>query len=110
MGKKRTQEVKSLIRKIEEFKHSHGYKNVILFGSFSHGDFNDDSDVDLIVVDKRFEGMSAFKRTKGMWIDWHIKMNIGKAVDFLCYTPEEFSALKKKVSIVSEAVREGIAI
>jgi predicted nucleotidyltransferase len=110
MVKKRAEEVKSLVRKIEEFKHSHGYKSVILFGSYSRGDFDDDSDVDLMIVDKRFEGHNVFSRTKGMWIDWHTKLNAGKAVDFLCYTPAEFSALKKKVSIVSEAVREGISI
>jgi hypothetical protein len=31
-------------------------------------------------------------------------------VDFLCYTPEEFNKLKKEVSIVSEALKEGIEI
>jgi hypothetical protein len=31
-------------------------------------------------------------------------------VDFLCYTPKEFEREKKKVSIVSEALREGIEI
>jgi hypothetical protein len=31
-------------------------------------------------------------------------------VDFICYTPEEFEKLKKEVSIVSEAFKEGIEI
>jgi hypothetical protein len=31
-------------------------------------------------------------------------------VDFICYTPEEFEKLKKEVSIVSEALKEGIEI
>jgi hypothetical protein len=31
-------------------------------------------------------------------------------VDFLCYTPEEFNKLKKEVSIVSEALKEGVEI
>jgi len=31
-------------------------------------------------------------------------------VDFLCYTPEEFEKLRKRISIVSVALKTGIEI
>jgi len=31
-------------------------------------------------------------------------------VDFLCYTPKEFDKLKNKITIVKEAVENGIEI
>ena len=36
--------------------------------------------------------------------------NLDYPVDFLCYTPEEFEKKKKEISIVKEAVKEGIDI
>ncbi len=31
-------------------------------------------------------------------------------VDFICYTPREFAKLSRKVSIISESLKRGIAI
>jgi hypothetical protein len=31
-------------------------------------------------------------------------------VDFLCYTPEEFEEKRKEISIVRQALKEGVAI
>jgi hypothetical protein len=31
-------------------------------------------------------------------------------VDFLCYTPEEFRKLSKQISLVKQAIKEGIEI
>ena len=31
-------------------------------------------------------------------------------MDILCYTPEEFEKLKKRIGIVQEAVKEGIEV
>src|SRR3989338_5829633 len=51
----------------------------------------------------------AIKNSKKV-IEWHVKHKIGYPVDFICYTPDEFNRLKHEVSIVSEALREGIEI
>ncbi|MEM5811973.1 MAG: nucleotidyltransferase domain-containing protein [Candidatus Aenigmatarchaeota archaeon] len=96
--------------KLKEFKKKNKFDKVILFGSFARGDFKNDSDVDVIIVDKRFKRMDYFKRGNGLWLKWHIEHKIKYPVDFICYSPEEFDKLKKKVSIVSEALREGIII
>ncbi|MDI6708217.1 MAG: hypothetical protein QMD21_06795 [Candidatus Thermoplasmatota archaeon] len=53
-----------------------------------------DSDVDIIVVTPKLYG------------EWHKKKNY--PVDILLFNVKEFEKLKKQVSIVSEALREGI--
>jgi len=50
--------------------------------------------------------MDFFQRGAIMYNYWDLRL----PVDFLCYSPEEFNQLRKRVSIVSEAIREGIEI
>ncbi len=103
MGKK---DVKDLIVSIRKFKDKIGVEKIILFGSYARGDYTNDSDVDLILVGRRFEGKGFHSRFKGLWLKW----DLGLPVDFIPYTPKEFEQLRKRVSIVSEALREGIAV
>ncbi len=111
MGETRTkQKINDLLRNIRMFKSNNRFDKIILFGSYARGDFTKDSDVDLIIIDNKFRKKNVFHRTKNLWINWHIKQKLKYPVDFLCYTPEEFEKLKKQVSIVSEALREGIEI
>ena len=65
-----------------------------------------DRDFDLIIVSPKFKKLDFFQRRAKIYDYW--KFNY--PVDFLCYTPEEFKKLSKKVSIVSEAIKEGIEI
>lgn len=102
--------VERLMRRLKEFKKANGVDKMILFGSFARGDFRKDSDVDLIVVDKKFSKLGRFERGKGFWISWHEKHKIPHPVDFIFYSPKEFEKLSKEVSIVSEALREGIEV
>ncbi len=90
---------KRLLKKIDVEK-------MILFGSRAWGDIRDDSDFDLVIVSKDFEGKKSRKRAREVYDYW----DLDYAVDFLCYTPEEFEKLSKRVSIVSQAVEEGIEI
>ena len=81
-------------------------EKMILFGSNARGNAHKDSDIDLIVVSNKFRGKKSFKRSIGFYKYW----SIDYPVDFLCYTPEEFNKLKNQITIVREAVREGIEI
>ena len=110
MGRGKNREIEKLLREIKKFKRMNKIQKVILFGSYARGNFTKESDVDLILVDKKFSGKSVFERSNGLWIKWHVKQKLNYPVDFLCYTPEEFEKLSKQVSIVSEALREGIEI
>lgn len=79
---------------------------VILFGSRATGDASKDSDIDLIIVSKDFKGLGFFRRVYKMYDYW----DIDYSVDFICYTPEEFNKLSKRITLVSQALKEGIEI
>jgi len=98
-----------IMKGLESFKEKVsklGIEKIIVFGSFARGEMKKDSDIDLILVGKRFKGKKFFERALGL--HWYWKLHY--PVDFICYTPKEFEKLKKRVSIVSTALREGIAV
>ena len=95
-----------LIQKVTAFKDKIGAEKIIVFGSFARGDFGEHSDVDLLLVSKKFRKKNFRERFRGLWLKWDHDL----PVDFIPYTPEEFEKLRKRVSIVSEALREGIEI
>ena len=105
MGRK-----KSIKEKLKKFKESVGrdilVSEIILFGSRAYGKPHKYSDVDVIIVSPDFKNMDFFQRGAKMYNYWDIDM----PVDFLCYTPEEFSKLKNKISIVKEALSKGVVI
>jgi len=103
MGKKITKE---MIEGIRKFKKDVAVEKVILFGSYAAGNAKEHSDIDLILIGKKFRNKNFHSRFKGLWLKW--KLNF--PVDFLCYTPEEFEARKREPTIVREAVKEGIEI
>jgi len=101
---------KEIIDGISDFKKNASkefeIQELYVFGSFVSGKMSKDSDIDVIIVSKHFSNKKFFKRAVGLRKFW--KLN--RPVDFLCYTPDEFKKKKKRVSIVSEAVGEGISI
>ena len=103
MGKKITKE---MINGIRRFKKDVKVEKVILFGSYASGNAKENSDIDLLLVGKKFRNKDFHSRFKGLWLKW--KLNF--PVDFVCYTPEEFEVRKMEPTIVKEALREGIEI
>ena len=104
MGEKRDIKiVKEFKRKLSEYL---PLKKLILFGSRASGKKHEFSDFDLIVVSPKFKRKKMFERGIVLYDYW----NMNYPVDFLCYTPEEFDRLKKKVTIVREALKQGIEI
>ncbi|MBI2652788.1 nucleotidyltransferase domain-containing protein [Candidatus Woesearchaeota archaeon] len=79
---------------------------MLLFGSRAYGKPHRWSDFDLIIVSKKFRNVDSLHRALGFYDFWDIEY----PVDFLCYTPEEFNKLKKQITIVKEAVENGIEI
>ena len=104
MGRKKN------IEKLKEFKEELGkhikLDKMILFGSRVKDKATRYSDFDLIVVSPSFRGKRDLQRGLYFYKYWHLHY----PVDFLCYTPEEFNKLKRQVTIVREAVQEGIEI
>ena len=79
---------------------------MILFGSRSGKDYTKDSDADIMIVSGNFEKVKSFKRAVPLYDYWDIDL----PVDFICYTPEEYKKLAKRITIVREAERNGIEI
>ncbi|MBI4147276.1 nucleotidyltransferase domain-containing protein [Candidatus Woesearchaeota archaeon] len=98
------------IDKLKDFKKAVSKEiklnKMILFGSRAKGKPTRYSDFDLILVSPSFRRKKSFNRPIGLHKYWHLDY----PVDFLCYTPREFNRLKKQITIVREAVKEGIEI
>jgi len=76
-----------LQRLIGILKASHSTEKILLFGSFSSGIVDDDSDLDLVVVERTDSPF--WRRQREM--RRRLKPRIG--VDLLVYTPAEFEQL-----------------
>jgi len=77
---------------------------IILFGSYAKGDWDEESDIDIIVVyrtEKKF-----MDRLEELYMKW----NLPKALDILAYTPDEFSEMMKDNFFIKRVVKEGILI
>jgi len=97
-------------RMLEEFKETVNkdfpVESMIFFGSMAQGKATENSDIDLIIVSDKFKDMNFIKRASRMYDYW----TLGYPVDFLCYTTKEFKRLSHGVTIVKEALDEGIAL
>ncbi|HLC57793.1 MAG TPA: nucleotidyltransferase domain-containing protein [Candidatus Nanoarchaeia archaeon] len=107
MDKRKSQ----IIKKLKAFKKLANKEiapinHMYFFGSRASGKPHKDSDIDLIVVSRKFQGKGHLERSPKLYVKW----NLDYPVDFLCYTPKEFNKLKNQVSIVREAVSNGIKI
>jgi predicted nucleotidyltransferase len=101
---------KTIIGKLKEFKENvekdMRIEKMILFGSYAKGKIHRWSDIDLIIVSPKFKKLNFFKRGAKMYDYW----TLDYPVDFICFTPEEFNKRKKQITIVREALKNGIAI
>ena len=83
-----------------------GAQKVILFGSRARGDWLKESDYDFVIVAERFAGVHFAQRPVDLYPYWHGR----PGVELLCYTPDEFERKRRQITIVREAVREGIEL
>lgn len=105
MDKKPNRETMNLIKKqISFLKKEFKPEKIILFGSRARGDNLKESDVDLLIVSKKFEGISLRDRMAEAYGPWNNKIDL----EIICYTPEEFEKKSKQIGIVKQAIKEGI--
>lgn len=103
---------KKIIEMVRDFKEraqeKYGLKKVILFGSRATGSTGKESDIDLLVVVDDFKGradmMSKLSR------EWHLVQKKKMPIDFVCFTSKEYDKLSKQVTIVKQALKEGVII
>ena len=79
-------------------------EKIILFGSIARKDWDNKSDVDVIVVYNTEK--SFLDRLKELYISWKIP----KAVDILAYTPYEFEKMVRESYFLQDALKEGEVI
>jgi predicted nucleotidyltransferase len=76
-------------------------EKIILFGSLARGDWDEVSDIDLMVI--YHTDKAVLDRMKELYLCW----NIPKAVDILAYTPGEIEEMMNESSFVADARNEG---
>lgn len=82
---------------VEGVKKVYGDAEIYLFGSYAKGTWIEDSDVDVLVTSKHFEGLDIGDRAKAL------RKLAPRDVPFeiLAYTPKEFKeALKRSVTLI----------
>jgi predicted nucleotidyltransferase len=79
---------------------------IIWFGSRARGDHMEYSDYDFIVISERFAGMPFTRRPVLLYDLWEHDADL----EPLCYTREEFERKASQITIVAEAVREGVEV
>ncbi len=83
-------------------------KRVILFGSQARGRLREGSDIDLLIVSDRMSKRSEFMSE--LLLEWHFTQKKNYPVDFLPFTEKEFEEASNKITIVKQALEEGIEI
>lgn len=106
MGESKAEIIDGIMEFKKDSSRDFHIEEIIVFGSLVSGRMKKDSDIDLIIVSKEFRGKKFFKRGIGLHKYWKLDY----PVDFICFTPEEFKEKSKQVSIVSQAIKEGMRL
>ncbi len=85
-------------------------EQVWLFGSYAHGHPRRWSDLDLMIVSKKFARGRKLKRRTNFLLKTGIWDDKKFIVDPLCYTPQEFARGVEMPCIVAEVVETGIRL
>jgi predicted nucleotidyltransferase len=80
---------------------------VYLFGSRVRGSAGAESDYDVVVVSRCFEGQRRISRAVDLYPIWHEAGGWGMGLDVHCYTPEEFRAEVAGLGYLGHAKRRG---
>jgi len=108
MDKRTVERVKDRLEDIAE-KEEIEIEQVIVFGSRARDDYTEESDMDILVISRDFEGVNWFRRPKKFYLGWNYDEL--PRLELLCYTPEEFEEKRtRQGSIVKTAAEEGVFV
>ncbi|MDA1191652.1 MAG: nucleotidyltransferase domain-containing protein [Candidatus Poribacteria bacterium] len=79
---------------------------ILLFGSRVTGTASEESDIDVILVSSKFEGKPFFRRATPI----RVATLFPKAVDYLCYTPEEYERIQRASIVVHDAAQHAVEL
>ena len=81
-------------------------EKAIVFGSMGRGNWDEGSDIDLVIVSPDFQGKRFRERAVGLYRFY----NLNRPVDLICLTPEEFEKMKDRPTIAKQAIDEGTVV
>ncbi|TSC93497.1 MAG: DNA polymerase, beta domain-containing protein [Candidatus Berkelbacteria bacterium Licking1014_7] len=81
-------------------------EKIILYGSVAHGDFNEDSDIDLLIIKKGVDKVRPHQRVYQVLV----KLRDIYGIEPRVYSPEEVSDVPKWMFFLREALDEGQTI
>ena len=100
--------IKEIIKEyLKYFPKNIKIEKIFLFGSYAKGNYDEDSDIDLIVISSDFKNMNFLKRLEMLSSVRKSKLTQSVAMDIIGYTPEEFRNISKKSIIMRKAIKEG---
>lgn len=106
MGKVQQKKIVEFIKKFLKSKNINVSK-IILFGSRIYGKAHKDSDVDVLIISKNFEGKSLFKKVNMAGeLHWALVDEFFLPFDLLYYTPSDWR--KAGSVILHEAKKTGV--
>lgn len=104
MDKKRIKKAAELIRGFLNGRNIEAEK-IILFGSYAKGNYTPDSDIDIAIVSKEFNGKDIFQKAEMLTgLQWFITEKLAFPFDII---PLSFSEWKNSSSPLVDFVREG---
>jgi uncharacterized protein len=95
-----------LIEEIRAFMRRVGVEHAIFFGSRERGDERPHSDLNLVLLDERFEGESLSKLLPELQRAWKIDLQL----ELLPCSPEEFEEMQEWNTLAREAAQSGLHI
>ncbi len=103
----------SCLKKIRECLKNHDLYKVILFGSYAYGNYKNDSDIDLIVIENKTGSYKTFRNriNAKSAISKKLRNISDRSVDLLLYTKDEWKQLLKiNNSFIKEIKEKGIEL
>jgi predicted nucleotidyltransferase len=103
--------IKKIIKEyLKYFPKNIKIEKIFLFGSYAKGNYDEDSDIDLILISSDFKKIDFLKRLEMLSSFRKSKLTQSVAMDILGYTPEEFKNISKESIIIKKAIKEGKVI
>jgi predicted nucleotidyltransferase len=94
---------KTVILELKNLKKKFKVEKMLLFGSRARGEELLSSDVDVLIISKKFIKIPFKQRPDEFLEAWKLPLDL----EIICYTPEEFERKKKELGLVQTAVKEG---
>jgi predicted nucleotidyltransferase len=107
MDRKKNNIKKIITEYLKHFPKNIKVEKILLFGSYAKENYNEDSDIDLIVISSDFKNMNFLERLEMLSSFRKSKLTQSVAMDIIGYTPEEFKNISKESIIMRKAIKEG---